>query len=95
MTKKAAETTTDHARGNALSLGTLGVQFLDTTWRVAVPVLIFAGIGIFADIKVGTKPWLTLLGVVIGFVFAGALIKRLLAQVNSMDKSADKSEDKS
>ena len=87
MTKKAAAPTTKDVSGNAFSLGTLGLQFLDTTWRVAVPVLIFAGIGIVADRKLGTKPWLTLTGVVFGFVLAGMLIKQLLAMVNSKEKS--------
>ena len=85
MTKKAAETTTGTAQGNAFSLSTLGLRFLDTTWRVAIPVLIFAGIGIFADRKLGSKPWLTLLGMAIGFVFAGLLVQRLLVAVSHQE----------
>ena len=50
----------------------------DTTWRIAVPVVLGAGIGIFADVNLGTKPWLTLLGTVIGFVGAGVLLKQQL-----------------
>lgn len=54
----------------------VGREIVDTTWRMTVPVVIFAFIGIYADIKLGTKPWLTLLGVVIGFGFAVLLIKQ-------------------
>jgi F0F1-type ATP synthase assembly protein I len=39
-------------------------------------VVIFAFIGILCDIKFHTKPWLTLLGTVIGFYFASVLIRK-------------------
>lgn len=51
-------------------------EIADTTWRMTVPVVIFTFIGIFCDIKFHTKPWLTFLGVVIGFYFAIVLIKQ-------------------
>jgi Putative F0F1-ATPase subunit Ca2+/Mg2+ transporter len=54
----------------------VGREIAETTWRMAVPVVLFAFIGIFADIKFGSAPWLTLLGVVIGFYFAVVLIKQ-------------------
>jgi F0F1-type ATP synthase assembly protein I len=54
----------------------VGREIVDTTWRMTVPVVIFAFIGIFADIQLETKPWLTFLGVIIGFYFAYALIKK-------------------
>lgn len=79
MKKQAAGPTTklpsvkDH-----FSLGTLAIDLLDTAWRIAIPVLLFAGAGIFIDIKVGSKPWVTLLGTVIGLVFAGLLVKKQL-----------------
>lgn len=86
MTKKAAEPTTTSAESNnQFSLGTLGLDLLDTTWRIVVPVLIFTALGIFADIQLGTKPWLTILAVIVGFVMAGLLIKRLLASVEKED----------
>lgn len=53
-------------------------ELADTTWRIAVPVLLFAGVGIFADRNWGSKPWLTLLGTAIGFVCAALLVKRQL-----------------
>lgn len=54
----------------------VGREIADTTWRMTVPVMIFAFIGIFADIRLNTKPWLTLVGAIIGFYFAFVLIKR-------------------
>jgi F0F1-type ATP synthase assembly protein I len=82
MTKKAAAPTTQSPKGDQpFTVTTLGLDLLDTTWRITVPVIIFAGLGIFADIQLETKPWLTLLGVVIGFTVAGLLIKKLLSTI--------------
>jgi len=88
MTKKAAVTTTKPVNGaDSFSFGALALDFMDTTWRIATPVLLFAGAGIFADVKLGTKPWLTLLGTVIGFVIAGMLVKKqLMAAAAQEDK---------
>ncbi len=63
----------------------LVATFADTTWRIAVPVVLFALGGIYADINLGTKPWLTLLAVVIGFALAGVLVKRQLTSVLKSD----------
>jgi F0F1-type ATP synthase assembly protein I len=80
MTKKAAAPTTKSVSGNDhFSLGTLASDLMDTAWRIAVPVLLFAGAGIFVDSQVGSEPWCTLLGTVIGFIFAGLLVKKQLA----------------
>jgi len=56
----------------------IGRELADTTWRISVPVVLFAGIGIFADRSAGTRPWLTLAGMLIGFVAAGILVRQQL-----------------
>jgi F0F1-type ATP synthase assembly protein I len=56
----------------------IGVELADTTWRIAVPVVLFACLGIVIDRNTGSKPWMTLLGVVIGFFIAAYLIKKQL-----------------
>ena len=58
------------------------VDLADTAWRVAVPVLVFVAPGILADRHFKTAPWLTLLALVIGLVFAGLLVKRQLQRVS-------------
>ena len=63
----------------------VGREIADTTWRMTVPVVIFAFIGIFIDIKLSSEPWATLLGVVVGFYFAYVLIKR---QINTSKDQA-------
>lgn len=82
MTQKAAAKTTNSTIGKkSFSLKTLGADFLDTTWRIAVPVVLCAAGGIAADRSWGTAPWLTLLGMVAGFGVAGWLLKRQLSSV--------------
>lgn len=65
---------------SALKQLRIGQALLSTTWRIVVPVVLGTGLGIFLDIRLGTKPWLTLLGVTAGFVLAGVMIARLLKE---------------
>jgi F0F1-type ATP synthase assembly protein I len=58
----------------------IGQALLATTWRIVVPVVLFTGLGIYGDLHIGSKPWLTLLGVTIGFALAGVMIARLLKE---------------
>ena len=89
MKKAAAHPThdTDDPLAPALLAGSFALQFLDTTWRVATPVLLFVGIGIYADLHLHTKPWLTLLGIVVGFAGAALLIKQQIAAVNAREEN--------
>lgn len=54
----------------------VGREIADTTWRMTVPVVIFTFIGIFLDLRLDTTPWVTFLGVIIGFYFAIILVKQ-------------------
>ena len=56
----------------------IGRELADTTWRIAVPVVLFACLGIVIDRTLGSKPWMTLLGMVAGFAIASYLIKKQL-----------------
>lgn len=86
MTKKAAAPTTKSASGHDhFALGTLATDFLDTAWRVAIPVIAGAAAGIFIDRQAETKPWMTLLGVLIGFALAGLLLKKQLSVIGQED----------
>lgn len=86
MKRAADQPTTKSPHEDHFSVAKLAADFLDTSWRIAVPVVIFALLGIFVDIKLETKPWLTLAGTVVGFVFAGLLIKKQLARATREDK---------
>jgi hypothetical protein len=67
-----------HSRNSGAILLTLA----DTTWRIAVPTISLALIGIAGDLKFGTKPWLTLFGTLVGFGFA---IKLVALQLKGME----------
>lgn len=86
--KQAADSTTTKSRGadTDLGIGVIALTFLDTTWRIAIPVVLCAALGIWADLSIGSKPWLTLLSVIFGFVLAGLLLKRQLDAVSKEDK---------
>ena len=79
MKKAAAHPTTKPLVGRAsLTAGDIGLQFLDTTWRIAVPAVGGTLLGIWGDKALGSKPWLTFLGAISGFAIAGWLVKREL-----------------
>ncbi len=77
----ANPTTKPHPADPVFGFGSIAVTFLDTTWRIATPVVLFTVLGLIGDRHFGSKPWLTLLSVVIGFGLAVALVKRQLAAV--------------
>lgn len=56
----------------------LAITFADTTWRMTIPTVLMAGLGIVADLRFDTAPWLTLVGTAIGFAIAIRLVKRQL-----------------
>lgn len=85
MNKAADSTTKSPDKPAPVSMGTIALDLLNTAWRIAVPVLIFSVAGIFADKHWHTAPWITLLGLVVGFVFAGLLIKQQISIVNKRE----------
>jgi hypothetical protein len=88
--KQAAAKTTHSVSGEPLlGAGSVALTFLDTTWRIATPVVLFTVVGIAADLRFGTKPWLTLPSVVIGFVGAALLIKRQLEAVSLAENNQE------
>ena len=57
--------------------GTIG----DTTWRMFVPSVGLTLLGVWADGQFGTKPWLMLAGVVLGFAGAIVLVRRQIVGI--------------
>ncbi len=55
-------------------LGTMA----DTTWRMFIPIVGLTLLGVWLDRSINTKPWATLLGIVVGTLIAGLLVKRQL-----------------
>jgi F0F1-type ATP synthase assembly protein I len=58
-------------------------SFADTTCRIAVPVVGLTMMGIYVDTHYGTKPWMTLVGTVVGFALAAMLVKRQISAVTT------------
>lgn len=87
MKKAAAKTTSSTSGKPQFTVGMVGIQLLDTTWRIVVPVVLFTIIGIALDLRLGTKPWLTLPLVVFGFFVAGWLVKKQIEAVQREDES--------
>jgi hypothetical protein len=50
----------------------------DTTWRMFVAPAILVPAGLWADLKWGTKPWLTILGAVAGLTLSVLLVRAQL-----------------
>ena len=60
-----------------LLLSTIG----DTTWRMFGPTIGFTILGIYGDNMLGTKPWLTISGVLLGGAVAGLLVRQQIKKV--------------
>ena len=77
------------ARRREFTVANLLRDFADTTWRIAVPVVLFAGAGIWVDKTYGSKPWATLAGTFIGFGFGAWLVKLQLDAAKSAEGDDD------
>jgi hypothetical protein len=85
--KQAADKTTHSPSGkNPSALGAFGVDFLDTAWRIAVPVILFTVAGIIADRSLRTAPWITFPAVIAGFVVSGWLVKKQLTALEAREE---------
>lgn len=86
---QAADKTTHSSSGKTQSaLGAFGMDFIDTAWRIAIPVIIFTVAGIMADRTLNSAPWITFPAVVAGFVVSGLLVKR---QLKALEEREEKS----
>lgn len=81
--RPASTTGAPHAGSGA---GGVLASLADTTWRVAVPTVLFSGLGIALDNTLDTMPLCTLIGLVIGLVAAGALVWQ---QIQNVTKTED------
>jgi hypothetical protein len=62
-------------KGGGNEILSLVIILSDTTWRICLPTIGLALVGLKGDLSYGTKPWLTLLGTAVGFAVAAFLIK--------------------
>ena len=87
MKQAAVHPTTQSPRGEgSFGAGIILLTFLDTTWRIAVPVVLGTLLGIYADRHAHTKPWLTLLAVLLGFACAALLVRKQIIEVQKAEE---------
>ena len=83
MSKAAAQPAQHHATTKSPATAAssraqlrVGRELLDTTWRMTIPVVLCASLGIVLDRSLQTSPFLTIVGMIIGFGAAALLVKR-------------------
>ena len=59
----------------------------DTTWRMFVPSVGFTLLGVWADAQLDTKPWLMVVGIVVGCTGAALLVKKQISGIKSRKES--------
>jgi hypothetical protein len=64
-------------KSSGLATGMLW-SIADTTWRMFTPPAIFVAAGLFGDTRIHTKPWLTIVGAVVGLGVAILLVRAQL-----------------
>jgi hypothetical protein len=60
-----------------LLLGTMG----DTTWRMFIPIIGFAVLGLFFDKQLHTTPWIMIVAMAFGVWLAYVLVRRQMKKV--------------
>jgi hypothetical protein len=76
-TKNESKPERDAAIGRRYALELI-VSMADTTWRMFVPPAVLVPAGLWADLKWGTKPWLTLVGLLVGLSLSVLLVRAQL-----------------
>lgn len=76
MGKAAAKTTTKNTKVNKAVDGgwPLAWQLAETTWRVALPIVVFCYGGVRLDARLGTKPFWSLIGLFSSLFLATLLV---------------------
>ena len=89
MKKTAAHSATSPNNSQStqsINLFDVGRESLAIGWRIVVPAVLCAVFGAFGDSRFGSKPWLTLMGLVVGLLVAGFLLRRELGDPEAADK---------
>ena len=79
VNKQSPGSTVPSKRSALLVFGTIA----DTTWRMFVPSVGGALLGVWADRSFGTKPWFTVVGVTLGIIIVVGLV---WMQIKSTEK---------
>jgi len=69
------------------ALGVILATIGDTTWRMFVPAVGLTLLGVWADGQFQTKPWLMIIGIVLGFLGAFFLVKKQISGLKTRKAS--------
>ena len=58
------------------------MSMADTTWRMFVPSIGMTLLGVWLDTVFTTKPWLMIIGIIVGFAFAILLVRKQMDTIN-------------
>lgn len=83
MTKKTHVKTGKKSEADASVL--MAKTIAGTTWRMFVPTIGFTLVGLAADYCYGTKPWLMVSGVALGFAVSFGLVWLQIAQIRRQE----------
>ena len=78
---------TSQTAGEPDAIGSILATIGDTTWRMFVPSVGFTLLGVWADAQLGTKPWLMVVGIVVGCTGAALLVKKQISGIESRKES--------
>ncbi len=81
VTLYMSDSPTPSRKPNRATMVALLVTLGDTTWRMLAPSAIFVAGGIYADLNLGTRPWLTLTSVLVGLLVSALLIKQQIGNI--------------
>ena len=84
--QNTSDTTEDKAAQDSTPLLLLAT-IADTTWRMFVPSIGMTLLGVWLDTVFTTKPWLMIIGIIVGFAFAILLVKK---QMDTIKKRRDR-----
>ncbi len=76
-TTKKQERSVPASRASTVSLI---MSMAEVTWRMFTPPAILVSAGIFADVKLHTIPWITLVSLPVSLGFSVMLVKRQLGR---------------
>jgi hypothetical protein len=74
----------DHQMPPKQSTVLLMLTIADTTWRLFIPIIGLMLAGLWLDKQAGTKPWLMILGIILGVAIAILLVRVQIKKVKKV-----------
>lgn len=83
MTKQVADSTaSDRSVSRSVSAWEVWATLIDTSARLFIPSVGGTVGGLWLDLRIGTKPWFTIIGVLLGTLVAFSLVYLQIKAIN-------------